>query len=213
MNSLLEQYRNTAEFLAEALPDTWKILLFDLTDKKLPTVVQYRATKKQVDALRRYLQKTLKSRTALENGRLINRSDTDSGERLSKTSVQFLRDCEGNPIGALVLYIDLTSFLTMRSYLDSLLSLDCTDLDDVQQIQTPAIAGEPTLEMIDSIVREFSDAPDRLTPDEKTELIIDLYDSGVLDLKGAVAKTAEVLKMSEPSVYRYLAKIKRARGE
>ena len=44
-------------------------------------------------------------------------------------------------------------------------------------------------------------------------MIIQLYDSGVLDLKGAVAKTAQALRMSEQSIYRYVAKVKRGRGE
>ena len=45
------------------------------------------------------------------------------------------------------------------------------------------------------------------------EIILELYEMGVYSLKGSVARTAEVLQISEQSVYRYLSKIKRARGE
>jgi len=113
----------------------------------------------------------------------------------------------------LVLYIELTPFVALSSHIDNLLHFDVTNIDEIQPVQPPAPTEEPTLELIDKMVSEFSDAPDRLTPDEKTELIIDLYDSGVLDLKGAVAKTAQALRMSEQSIYRYVAKVKRGRGE
>ena len=127
--------------------------------------------------------------------------------------IQFLRDSEGTLVGALVLYIELTPFVALSSHIDNLLHFDVTNIDEIQPVQPPAPTEEPTLELIDKMVSEFSDAPDRLTPDEKTELIIDLYDSGVLDLKGAVAKTAQALRMSEQSIYRYVAKVKRGRGE
>ncbi len=213
MDNLMAQYKATAMFLAEALPDTWKVLLFDLTEKKLPTVIQYRATRKQVDVLRRYLQKAMKSSCAMENGMLTNRGDLDMNERISKMSIQFLRDPEGKAVGALVLYIELTPFLAVGSYFESLLHLNLTDLDEAQPAPAEGITAEPTLALIDKMVHDFTDAPDRLTPDEKMELIIDLYDSGVLDLKGSVAETAEALRMSEQSIYRYIAKLRRARGE
>ena len=144
---------------------------------------------------------------------LVCRADVTMGKGLSKVSIQFLRDSEGTLVGALVLYIELTPFVALSSHIDNLLHFDVTNIDEIQPVQPPAPTEEPTLELIDKMVSEFSDAPDRLTPDEKTELIIDLYDSGVLDLKGAVAKTAQALRMSEQSIYRYVAKVKRGRGE
>ena len=45
------------------------------------------------------------------------------------------------------------------------------------------------------------------------ELLTDMYDEYVFSVKGSVAKTAEVLGMSEQSVYRYIAGIKKTRGE
>ena len=144
---------------------------------------------------------------------LVCRADVTMDKGLSKVSIQFLRDSEGTLVGALVLYIELTPFVALSSHIDNLLHFDVTNIDEIQPVQPPAPTEEPTLELIDKMVSEFSDAPDRLTPDEKTELIIDLYDSGVLDLKGAVAKTAQALRMSEQSIYRYVAKVKRGRGE
>ena len=150
----------------------------------MPVVENKQSSRKRVDSLRSYIRQAMKRSTVLENGMLVCRGDVTMGKGLSKVSIQFLRDSEGTLVGALVLYIELTPFVALSSHIDNLLHFS-----------------------------EFSDAPDRLTADEKTELIIDLYDSGVLDLKGAVAKTAQALRMSEQSIYRYVAKVKRGRGE
>ena len=213
MHKLLEQYQTTVAFLSESLPKTWEVLLFDLTQKNMPVVENKQSSRKRVDSLRSYIRQAMKRSTVLENGMLACRGDVTMGKGLSKVSIQFLRDSEGTLVGALVLYIELTPFVALSSHIDNLLHFDVTNIDEIQPVQPPAPTEEPTLELIDKMVSEFSDAPDRLTPDEKTELIIDLYDSGVLDLKGAVAKTAQALRMSEQSIYRYVAKVKRGRGE
>ena len=213
MHKLLEQYQTTVAFLSESLPKTWEVLLFDLTQKNMPVVENKQSSRQRVDSLRSYIRQAMKRSTVLENGMLVCRADVTMGKGLSKVSIQFLRDSEGTLVGALVLYIELTPFVALSSHIDNLLHFDVTNIDEIQPVQPPAPTEEPTLELIDKMVSEFSDAPDRLTPDEKTELIIDLYDSGVLDLKGAVAKTAQALRMSEQSIYRYVAKVKRGRGE
>ena len=213
MHKLLEQYQTTVAFLSESLPKTWEVLLFDLTQKNMPVVENKQSSRKRVDSLRSYIRQAMKRSTVLENGMLVCRGDVTMDKGLSKVSIQFLRDYEGTLVGALVLYIELTPFVALSSHIDNLLHFDVTNIDEIQPVQPPAPTEEPTLELIDKMVSEFSDAPDRLTPDEKTELIIDLYDSGVLDLKGAVAKTAQALRMSEQSIYRYVAKVKRGRGE
>nr|WP_301951946.1 helix-turn-helix domain-containing protein [Campylobacter geochelonis] len=46
-----------------------------------------------------------------------------------------------------------------------------------------------------------------LRPEKKQEIISALYDKGVFNIKGAVLKVADLLHMSEQSVYRYLKKV------
>ena len=70
---------------------------------------------------------------------------------------------------------------------------------------------EVSLNTVTEVIRQFSDMPTRMTLEERQEVICDLYDMGVYNLRGAVAKTAEIMQISEQSVYRYIAKIKKAR--
>lgn len=214
MNVYLEQAKQTAAFLNEALPDLYEILVFDLSEKGLPLAAQYRPRRNHPASLRKYLTNILKSEAVLRAGRLTCRGDALLENGLNKVSIQLFQDEAGQPCAALLLVQELTAYLNLHSTLSSLIRLDNTDLEELpEKTAEQAKPSEPSLETIDRMVEEFTDAPDRLTPEEKTELLLDLYDEGVFELKGAVSHAAFVLQMSEQSVYRYLAKIRRSRGE
>ncbi len=50
---------------------------------------------------------------------------------------------------------------------------------------------------------------DRLTMDEKVQIVEELHHSGVFFLKGAVSEVARQLGSSEATIYRYLSKLKK----
>ena len=211
MNACLEQAKQTAAFLNEALPDLYEILVFDLSEKELPLAAKHRVKRSHPDALRKYLRIIFKSERVLQAGRLTRRGDVLQ-DKLHKVSVQLFQNAEGQPGAALILIQEITALMTLQGTLNSLLCLDNTDLEELSHAEEEP-EQELSLETIDRMVESFTDEPERLTPDEKTELLIDLYDTGVFELKSAVSHAAFVLSMSEQSVYRYLAKIRRSRGE
>lgn len=213
MNPILKQASETAAFLAEALPENYEILVFDLTQKGFPTAAGSRTRSGHAEDLRQYVNKLLRSKTVVENGRLTRRADVSIGNKLYRSSVQLIKDPEGTPVAALVLALELSSLMAMHGMLNSLLSFDTTDLAEIAPVPATQEIQEPTLELIERMVAEFTDAPERMSSDERAELLMDLYETGVFSLKGAVSRAAFCMEMSEQSVYRYLAKIRRARGE
>ena len=62
--------------------------------------------------------------------------------------------------------------------------------------------------MISSVISKITMPLDRLSPQEKIEIIRELNELGVFLLKGGVSQVATSLSISEPTVYRYLQKIK-----
>lgn len=50
--------------------------------------------------------------------------------------------------------------------------------------------------------------PDRLNQEERLQIITQLYDRGMFQLKGAVPFVMEKLGCSQASIYRYLSKVK-----
>ncbi|WEG75672.1 helix-turn-helix domain-containing protein [Vagococcus intermedius] len=63
--------------------------------------------------------------------------------------------------------------------------------------------------LIDSVLDRYDEEHiTELKISEKEAIITELSDKGVFLLKGGVAGVAKRLEMSEPSVYRYMSKVK-----
>lgn len=212
MNRTLKQMIPMAAFLASTLPYAYEIRLFDCMEKGMPIVRQFNTKRGYDEALRKYIRSMLKQPTIVESGMLLNRADIEVKGKLYKSSFYLVKDADEQIAGVLSISIMLNDFFAAYGFWESMLSCSTEEFAAIQPPPETDNAN-PTLETIDAIVHESTDAPERLTPEEKIPLFIDLYDAGVFELKGAVAKAAETLHMSEQSVYRYLAKIRRARGE
>ena len=75
-----------------------------------------------------------------------------------------------------------------------------------QSIETLSRSIEDIL--ASSIDESYINSPFQLSLEQKEELVKSLYEKGIFNIKGAVPKVASFLKLSEPSVYRYLKKFK-----
>jgi predicted transcriptional regulator YheO len=62
--------------------------------------------------------------------------------------------------------------------------------------------------MITSVIGKLKIPPERLSSQEKIEVVRELNELGVFLLKGGVSQVAASLSISEPTVYRYLQKLK-----
>ena len=213
MKPELENFLKPALFLSEALPESFGVMLFDLEEKGQPCVFERNVAGAARDAARKCIKTALSSKTVVENGMLLKRSEASAKDKLRKLSVLFIKDDKGNAVGALALIIELNSILFASGFFSDLLSMSSEELDEIQPMEGPKPVLARGLDSIDSFIEAETDDPSRLTPDEKMELILDLYDMGVFGIKGSVMRAAEKLHLSEQSVYRYIAKIKRMRGE
>lgn len=213
MNTALERFLPMAAFLAETLPEGYEIRVFDCTEKGMSIVRQFHTKRGNEDAIRKFLRTVIKNPVVPENGMLTNRGELSRNGKLYKTSFFFIKDDDGKPVGALALSLQLNEIIAVSGILNSMLALSTEEIESIGPKETLAVDEKPTLDTIARIVSEETDVPQRLTPEEKMAVIVELYDAGVFDLKGAVAEAAEVLHMSEQSVYRYLSQIRRMRGE
>lgn len=214
MDPVLEKDVQLTAFLGESLPNSYEVLLFDIAGKDIPLLTQHNGDRKVIAEIRAFLKTVRENETVLGNGMLLNRGLSVPPARLIRLSVYFRKNDAGEPVGALCLAMHMEPYLAMSSILESATRFNVEDLEEIRPERREAqLPQEPTLQTINEMVHAFSAQPERMTPDEKAELLVDLYDAGVFSLKGAVARTADTMELSEKSVYRYLAKIRRARGE
>ena len=85
--------------------------------------------------------------------------------------------------------------------------------DSNDPVETPVRSGYPTsiagatASIVSQVVEDYPVEVDRLTQDEKMEIMDILNRKGVFLLKGSVSHVAQALHSSEASIYRYLGKL------
>ena len=213
MNEILKKYADMIPFFAETLGSAFVLDLFDLTEPDYQIVASANSNGDIQEKVREFLSEASRSQAVRSRKYIANRPIQLSFSKLLKTSVFFIRGDNDELTGALCVSIRCDFFMRMTQFATELLKFNIGDLDDerLNGGELSTFAKEPSLESIDEMIKEYGVEPERITQNERMEIICDLYDLGVYKLKGAVAKTAEALQVSEQSVYRYITKIKKAR--
>ena len=209
----LEQYAKMVKFLADTLGNTFEAGVFDLTDPTLPIVAASNQFSEAHEKVRELVAGVKDDPKVQSEQALTNQPVTFDFDKLLKVSIFFVRSAEGTAVGALWLSMRCDLFLKMETFAANMLQF-CKEASSSAPAADPYAAitsKEVSLNTVTEVIRQFSDMPTRMTLEERQEVICDLYDMGVYNLRGAVAKTAEIMQISEQSVYRYIAKIKKAR--
>jgi D-arginine utilization repressor len=124
------------------------------------------------------------------------------GRRMKCTSVT-VRDQAGEPIGLVCVNFDTSAFENMNIQLDTFLTLQNKDgLNPVEQF-----AGnwrQQVLSFIEDYSIKNNTALAGLTKQQKSELVVALYDHGLFNYRDAAAYVGQVLDVSRTTVYNYL---------
>ena len=212
MNRTLEAYKGLISFLGEALPNEFDAVLFDLTDKKYPVIEKSDWGASGEELIRRTITDAIKSGAADTDGKVLNTITATKDKRLIKISIYFIKD-EEKLVGALALNMELDFFLKMSTFLRDKLNIvgGAGPVNMSQTLDESDFRCAEGIDDIESFVEKFGTPADKMTPSERKEAFMDLYDTGVFRLKGAIPKAAEALKVSEKTIYRYLSEIKKMR--
>ena len=141
----------------------------------------------------------------------------ESGARF-RSSTFFIRDAGGGVVGMLCVNIDDTALAAARDVLTALTAtVDVPAATNAGRTSpSPAVAPLRASERLSRTVEDLTTdalsavvdlptiAPSRMTANEKLDVVRQLEEAGAFLLKGAVARVASLLEVSEPSVYRYL---------
>ncbi|MCI6640430.1 MAG: PAS domain-containing protein [Pygmaiobacter massiliensis] len=225
MNSdMLRRYRALVEFLGSALGPDYEIALHDLSCAKpaIVAIANGHVSGRTVGApLTNVAMQIIADRSyETENCKLNYRGVSAAGHAL-RCSTFFIKDDKGRLAGLLCINFDDSRYQELASRVLGLAHPE-------QMAQTPFAAppandsaAEPTETFFNSIAAATEDAlssvldrsvpPQRLTQEEKMEIVGVLEQRGIFLLKGAVNEVAQQLACSPASIYRYLSKLNRER--
>ena len=215
MNKHIKKFISIADFLGEVLGSNTEILLHDLInyEQSIVHIINGHISNRKIGDPVTDLVLEFMATESKGNKQFISNYNSKTIEgRLLYSSTYFIRDDDNQIVGALCLNSDYHDVKKSLSFLTSLLPNYVDDkvlsMNNIKE-NLSSDPQELTLNKIDAIINEFDVIPARMTTNEKTEVITALSDCGIFNIRGSVQEVANKLHMSEPSVYRYIKKIKK----
>ncbi|MGN1008769.1 MAG: transcriptional regulator [Butyricicoccus sp.] len=230
-NPHLEPYIKLVEFLGLALGPDYEVALHDLTDKNhsIIAIANSHVSGREIGApLTNVALKTLMDKSYLtQDYRLHYRSVSTNGKTL-RSSTYFIKEKNDAIIGMLCVNFDDSRYQALSNEILRLCHPDAFVEKHYQFDESLVINSHtdiPTAEYFhssinvvagDAVSRELARlglTADRLTAEERIQIIAALESGGIFLLKGAVKDVADALHCSQASVYRYLSQIKADEAE
>lgn len=214
MNQHIKRFISIADFLGEVLGSNTEIILHDLTnyEESIVHIINGHISDRKIgDPVTDLVLEFIASESKGNKQFISNYNSKTIEGRLLYSSTYFIRDDNNEIVGALCLNSDYHEVKKSLSFLTSLLPNYVDDkILSINNIKENLNTNpqELTLNKIDAIINEFDVVPNRMTTEEKTNVIAALNDCGVFNIRGSVQEVATKLQMSEPSIYRYIKKIK-----
>lgn len=122
----------------------------------------------------------------------------------------FILDKYGNPRGMLSINMDVTKYQQAAELLQKLAFLPTVKPKEKESSNFEAFQSSPR-DMIYGIINDATNSGEisveRLTAEEKIEIVRRLNAEKLFLIKGAVSEVADILGVSVATVYRYLSKI------
>lgn len=229
-HAILQQYIKLTGFLGAVLGPDYEVALHDISEPEssIIAIANGHISGRTIGApLTDMARHTIADKSYEENDSRINYTGvaTENG-RMLRSSTYFIKDETGRLLGLLCINFDDSRY---RELSDRLLKLRHPDVfvdanfvfnkEKARPEGVPGAGAESfhesvtsvTEEVIAQVIGQGAIPLDRLTFDEKMEIVTLLNEKGVFLIKNAVRQVAEHLRCSQASVYRYIGKLGKAR--
>lgn len=204
---ILDSYINMVEFLAGIYGTSCEIVLHEVEEEKVSIIVIKNGdiSNRKVGTELSRIGSKMKELYKDVNFSVNNFGRSARGKEI-KYSTLYIKDTCGELIGMLCLSFDITLHKNAKKYFDEFLMTIKTDGIHEKGTQSNSIK-EFTIKTIEEVIGDSGIPVDRMTTDEKIQILKLLKEKEVFRTKGAVRVIAKHLKTSETSLYRYLKEL------
>ena len=220
---LLQHYIRLTEFLGAALGPDYEVALHDLTDKNrsIIAIANNHISGREIGApLTNMALSILKDRRYEATDYLLNYHGISVNGKDLRSNTFYIKQ-NGKLIGMLCINFDDSRYRKLSQDILALchpnLFADMLHLEETSEL-FPELREDPekfrnSTEAVvaDAIARKLEQmgyTPQRLTSEERMQIIASLDEGGIFLLKGAVKDAAAALYCSQASIYRYLNQIR-----
>ncbi|WP_071392788.1 helix-turn-helix transcriptional regulator [Bacillus tuaregi] len=160
-----------------------------------------------------YAKKLINEKVYLEKDHVVAYVGEGPRGKKYRSSTLFIKDQEGQLQGLLCINFDADVYKKVAMDVLKLANLSL----DIEQIEQKTDQEQPVEKLTDSIShiiysvidKEIIESGAQLSPEQKRQAISKLKENGVFEIKGTINEVADIMGMSESSVYRYLQMISR----
>lgn len=218
---ILERYIPLVEFIAAIVGDNCEVVLHDVTcpENSIIAIKNEHLSGRRIGGpLTDLVLKVMQSKSYKNKDFVANYKASGKGKTF-RSSSYFIKNDDDEIIGVLCVNIDIEAYEKVKDIMNKLTFIS-QDFDINVKKQTEVVEEVRVEEqlyasvddllgtMIQEAVSEIDVLPPRMSSDEKMEVVRKLDNKGAFQLKGAVSEISKALEVSDPTVYRYLSKVK-----
>lgn len=208
------QYTILAEFLGKILGPEYEIVLHDIDDKvhSIAYIENGNISGRSIDDPQTDLTfKYIKDKTVANNDYIINNKGVEKYNKVIRSSSMFIKDDDNKLTGMLCINFNGSKYVNLAKQILKLTHMENASIEN-EYLNNPSglmdnITSSITEATDNAVSQSLEDSyipVERLTQEEKVEIVRELEGKGVFMLKGAVSEVAEKLSISEATLYRYI---------
>lgn len=218
---LLESYFPIASFIAAIVGPKCEVVVHDISDPERSIIFienGHISGRKIGDSSTDLVLKILKGEAYRDQEYIVNYKATGPLGQKFRSSTYFIKDTQGKLVGLMCLNIDITHVEVAAEWISHVLQggsltppvpMESIPEEKLQESEFLQGNVDDLLQHIIANSLSKVNLPiDRLSSNEKIEIVKELNEQGVFLLKGGVSQVASALSISEPTVYRYLQKLR-----
>jgi len=220
-SKILSQYVALVKFLGQVLGPDYEIALHEISadSQSIIAIANGQVSGRKIGApITDFALQMMKERVYETHDYILNYKGVSMSGKVLRSSTIFIKDEVGKLIGMLCINFDASRYQNISNQILELCNLQSpiankTEETSATVADTLPDAVESFPETIDDMIEsamkncllDNSMYSDRLTQQEKIQIVDILNKKGVFLLKGAVSQVAKRLRCSEPTIYRYLS--------
>ncbi|MDD5938656.1 MAG: helix-turn-helix domain-containing protein [Clostridiales bacterium] len=207
----ISRYLPVTKFIAEIMgPDT-EVILYSVSDRCVYHVINPMDDEMVVGSEMRALERSfLENRLYEREDFVVNYRALSKRKNKLKSATLFLRGDDRLPIAMLTVNANVDRLVELRDMLNEMVSghhpyddREGTSFYNSFDVSVEGIVSTTIQKELD----KYKIPPDRLSQQEKLEIVRNLDQQGIFLVKGAIAELAGVLRTTETTIYRYLNKL------
>lgn len=213
MSLLNFEIENLFTFIASIIGDLGEVILHDLRNDEcsITKIHNGHITGREVGpSPTEFGLKAIKSGNQASAPSYIppHRTHSSSG-RVLKSSSLFFRDENNELAYVLCVNLNVGNIVEVNKILESLTIFNNIESNTEPEYSLKYSSKDAVMDTITEFVTKKKYNLNALTSEEKKQIVNNADENGVFLMKGTISTVAEILSVSEPTVYRYLSEIRK----